>query len=112
MRRVLLGLVVAAAVATGIVAVAKARRRDAVAPTAEPFVRVPAVFLADIVRSETLADQAGSSVKKTLMKGVREGDWALAASALEQDFLARLPEPAGGEEVPAGALRLRRFGPA
>ncbi|MBI2921319.1 MAG: VCBS repeat-containing protein [Planctomycetes bacterium] len=73
------------------------------------FLDRPADFVTDLAASEETADKAGGDVKATLMKGLRDGNWGLAASALAPDFLGRLPRREMGVERSSPGFRIREY---
>jgi hypothetical protein len=75
----------------------------------EPFLERPKTFVTDYVKSETVHDEALGSVKKVLLKGLRERDWSKAASGLAERFRGKFPAVSDGKEVPDAAMRIRRF---
>ncbi|MCE9582802.1 MAG: VCBS repeat-containing protein [Planctomycetes bacterium] len=112
MSRRIVAAVVLAATLAGVTGVVLWRRGPRTGPRLpqEPLTR-PRVFVTDIDRSEELHDKATSAVKSTLVKGLREGDWALAASGLTDDFSGHFPAPDAGTIVPDHELGLRTYAP-
>ncbi|MCE9583482.1 MAG: VCBS repeat-containing protein, partial [Planctomycetes bacterium] len=73
------------------------------------FIDRPETFIMDIAKSEGLYDVVNKAIKGTFVKGLRDGDPALARKALSADFLARFPAPTDGHIVPDVSLDIREF---
>jgi hypothetical protein len=104
-------LAIAAAVVTG----KRGRARDPQAPPPAPAVAAalvrPAQFIQDVDRSESVYDDANRSVKRGLVKGMRDMDWGKASAALAPGFRGRFPSLDSGRQVPDSWMGLREYTP-
>lgn len=77
----------------------------------EALVEVPEEFVTDIGVSEQSAEQVATSLKRSLVKGLRTGDWALVRTALTRDFLGRRLDWRQGRRVPDARAEIRVLDP-